>query len=202
MPTGYTAGILDGTTKDFNEFAKLCSRAFMVHLRDEPMNGEYKKREPSDYHSKAIKKAEDELKQVEQLTDEEVILQEKSRLIESKKYHIKSNGKDEANKIKLEQFLAKAMNYKPPTKEHKGIADFMQEQLKSTIDFGCNRTYHINELKTIDSKIENVNADNIRSETKIKATKDIAYHTKEHEEELRRCKEHNKWYEDFINSLQ
>lgn len=46
MPTGYTAGIIDGKIKDFKEFAKLCSRAFIVHLRDEPINSEYKKREP------------------------------------------------------------------------------------------------------------------------------------------------------------
>ena len=58
MPTGYTAGILDGTVKDFNEFAKKCSRAFMIHLRDEPFDSEYKKREPSDYHSKNLKEAE------------------------------------------------------------------------------------------------------------------------------------------------
>ena len=35
MPTGYTAGIIDGTTKDFKEYAKHCERAFMIHLREE-----------------------------------------------------------------------------------------------------------------------------------------------------------------------
>lgn len=202
MPTGYTAGILDGTTKDFTEFAKQCSRAFMVHLRDEPMNSKYNKREPSDYHIKAIKKAEDELKQVELLSDDEIITQEKSRLIDSKKYHLESKVKDEANKVKMNLFLDKAKAYKPPTEAHKGIGKFMIEQLEKTIYFDCNSSYHIDELKTIDEKIANVNADDIRSEMKIKAAKDMAYHTKEHEEELKRCREHNKWYEDFINSLQ
>ena len=71
MPTGYTAGILDGTTKDFKQFAKHCSRAFIVHLRDEPIDSEYKKREVSDYHIKEIEKAKAELKQADSLSDEE-----------------------------------------------------------------------------------------------------------------------------------
>lgn len=201
MPTGYTAGIIDGTTKTFEEFAIHCSRAFMVHLRDEPMKSEYKKSVPTDYHSEEITKAKAELKEAESLTDEEIIIKEKNNLIESKKYHKEAKEKDEVGRVKLEQFLAKAMNYKPPTKVHKGIADFMQDQLKKTIDFDFNRTYHIDELKIIDVRIKNINADNVRSEMKKKATKDIAYHAKEHEKELKGCRESNKWYDDFINSL-
>lgn len=202
MPTGYTAGILDGSTKDFNEFAKQCSRAFMVHLRDESFNSEYKKREPSEYHTEAIKEAEEELKQAKLLTDEELIIQGKSKLIDSKKYHLEAKEKDDANKIKMELFLEKAKAYKPPTETHNGIAKFMVEQLEGTIDFDCNSSYHIDELKTIDGKIDNVNANDIRSEMIVSATKDIAYHTAENEKELKGCRESNKWYDDFINSLQ
>ena len=201
MPTGYTAGILDGTTKDFNQFAKHCSRAYIMHLRDEPMDSEYKKREVSDYHIKEIEKAKAELKQADSLSDEELIIQEKNRLIDSKKYHLDREEKIKNDKIKLESFLEKAKSYIPPTEKHQGIADFMIEQLEKTIEFDCNSNYHIDELKTIDSKIEKVNADDIRSEMKVKATKDIAYHTKEHEADVKRCREHNQWYEDFIKNL-
>ncbi len=185
MPTGYTEGILDGTTKDFNQFAKHCSRAFITHLRDEPMDSEYKKREVSDYHIKAIKKAKAELKKADSLSDEELIIQEKNRLIESKKYHLESKEKDELNKVKMDSFLEKAKAYVPPTENHQGIAKFMIEQLEKTIDFDCNSNNHVDELKTIDSKIEKVNADDIRSEMKVKATKHIAYHTKEHEADVK-----------------
>ena len=201
MPTDYTEGILDGTTKDFNQFAKHCSRAFIMHLRDEPMDSEYKKREVSDYHIKAIEKAKTELKQADSLSDEELIIQEKNRLINDKKYHLESKEKDELNKIKMDSFLEKAKAYVPPTENHQGIAKFMIEQLEKTIEFDCNSNYHIDKLKTIDLKIEKVNADDIRSEMKVKATKDIAYHTKEHEADVKRCREHNQWYEDFIKNL-
>lgn len=201
MPTGYTAGILDGTTKDFNQFAKHCSRAFIMHLRDNPIDSEYKKLEVYNYHIKAIEKAKAELKQADSLSDEELIIQEKNRLIESKKYHLESKEKDELNKIKMDSFLEKAKQYVPPTENHQGIAKFMIEQIEKTIEFDCNSNYHIDELKTIDSKIEKVNADDIRSEMKVKATKDIAYHTKEHEADVKRCREYNQWYEDFIKNL-
>jgi hypothetical protein len=201
MSTGYTAGILDGTTKDFNQFAKNCSRAFIMHLRDEPMDSEYKKREVSDYHIKAIEKAKTELTQADSLSDEELIIQEKNRLIESKKHHLESKEKDELNKIKMDSFLEKAKSYVPPTENHQGIANFMIEQLVKTIDFDCNSTYHIDKLKTIDDEIAKVNANDIRSAIKIKATKDIAYHAKEHEEDVKRCEEHNQWYENFIKNL-
>lgn len=201
MPTFYTAGILDGTTKDFNQFAKHCSRAFIINLRDEPIDSEYKKREVSDYHIKAIEKAKAELKQADSLSDEELIIQEKNRLIESKKYHLESKEKDELNRIKMDSFLEKAKKYVPPTENHQGIADFMIKQLQETIVFDCDSNYHIDELKIIYSKIAKLNADDIRSEIKAKATKDISYHTKEHEADVKRCEEHNQWYEDFINNL-
>jgi len=201
MPTGYTAGILDGTTKDFNEFARLCSRNFIIHLRDEPMSSKYKARTPSNYHSKEIAKAKFKLKECESLTDEEIIIKEKASLIESRGYHTGAKSLDEENKLRLKHFLEKAKAYKPPTKKHDGIAKFMVDQLEKTIDFDCNSNYHTDELEKINSRIENVNAEETRSEMKLEATKDIAYHTIENEEELKRCREHNKWYSDFIKSL-
>lgn len=201
MPTGYTAGILDGKTKDFKQFATLCSRAFLVHLRDESMDSEYKKREPSEYHVKAIKDAESELKQVELSTDNEIIIQEQNSLIESKKYHQEAKLKDSLNKIIMEEFLEKAKTYSPPTENHTGIAKFMVEQLEKTIDFDCFGTDHVDELMEIEDKINNIDVDKIRSEMKLKAFKDITYHTKAHKEDLEKCAESNKWYDDFIKSI-
>ncbi len=59
MPTGYTAGIIDGTTTTFQQFAKQCIRNFgaTIHMRDEPSDVEYIERIPSDFHTKAIEEA-------------------------------------------------------------------------------------------------------------------------------------------------
>lgn len=52
MPTGYTAGILDGEINTFEEFAKTCMRAFgaTIHMRDEPLSKTYEPEKTSDYH--------------------------------------------------------------------------------------------------------------------------------------------------------
>ncbi len=59
MPTGYTAGILDGKITTFQQFAKQCMRAFgaTIHMRDDDMDAEITPRTPSDYYSKEIEKA-------------------------------------------------------------------------------------------------------------------------------------------------
>ena len=70
-----------------------------------------------------------------------------------------------------------------------------------TIDFDCSGTYHITALQKIDLEIKNLNAKDIRSKIKVKADKDIDYHIKQHEADVKRCEEHNQWYEDFIKNL-
>ena len=123
-------------------------------------------------------------KESEDMTDEEIIVKEKSALIEDEKHYKESKAKCEEDKIKLESYLAKAQNYKPPTEQHEGVCEFMQEQLKITMDWDSN--YYDKGLRRIADKTKNLNADDIRSEIKIQATKDISYHTRGHEEEMKR----------------
>ena len=114
MPTGYTAGILDGTTKDFKQFAKTCSRAFMVHLREEPFDSEYTPRTPSDYNLKRIAEAKETLKEIEVLEDSVIVKREYEKLLEDIEYHEKAIViKDEGFK-KLNKFLKKAKTFKAP----------------------------------------------------------------------------------------
>jgi hypothetical protein len=201
MPTGYTVGILEGTTKDFKEFAKQCSRAFIVHMRDEPTNSEYKKREAGNYHTEQITEAENKLKMTESLSDEKLVAKERANLIDQKNCHLGARKKEEANRIKMDVFLADAKAYKPPTNRHENIAEFMIDQLEKTIDLDCKGTYHADELKSIDIKLKNINAKDIRIKIEDESSESIKYHTKEHNEEVIRCTEHNKWYSDFIESI-
>ena len=201
MPTEYTAGILDGKTKDFKQFAKICSKAFLIHLREEPFDDEYKERVPTDYHTKAIAEAKQTLKDVEKLKDIDIIKNEKERLLKEIEYSKKQKVKKEENYFKMKSFLQKARNYEPPTEKHTGIAEFMIEQLTKTIDFDCKGYFYTEQIEKQKQQLKKINADDIRSDLKIQATKDIAYHTKKNEEEHKRCRETNKWYRDFIESL-
>jgi hypothetical protein len=194
MPTGYTAGILDGTTKDFKEYAKLCSRAFMIHLRDEPIDSEYTPRTPSNYHIKAITEAKLKLKEIEVLDDETIVKREYEKILNDIEYHEKAIVNKNENEVKLNQFLEKAKAYKPPTETHKGISDFMIEQIEKTIDFDCkDDDYHQKRINKLKENLKVLNADDIRGQLRAKATEDIAYNTKAHEEDLKRCRDSNNW---------
>lgn len=203
MPTGYTAGIIDGKTETFQDFAKQCMRNFgaCIHMRDENMNKEYEPRTPSAYHTKALEKAKEKLKQAEKLTDAELIEMRTKELEESKKYHLESIAKIKVTRAKLEEFLAKAIEFKAPTPEHEGLRKFMIEQLQSTIDFDGKTDYHDKALPKIQMELKNIDANQIRFSMIADANKDITYHLKEYKEELKRCAESNAWVETLLGSL-
>ena len=203
MPTGYTAGIIDGKTETFQDFAKQCMRAFgaTIHMRDEDMDKEYEPRTPSDYHTKALKRAKEKLKQAETFTDTELIEMRTKELEESKKHHLESIAKTKIARAKLEEFLAKAIEFKAPTPEHEGLRQFMIEQLQSTIDFDGKTDYYDKALLQVEIELKNIDANQIRSTLIADANKDIAYHLKEHKAELKRCAESNAWVETLLGSL-
>lgn len=203
MPTGYTAGIIDGTTETFQDFAKQCMRAFgaTIHMRDESMDKEYEPRTPSDYHTKALEKANEKLKQAEKLTDSEIIESRKANIAKNKAYYLKRIEETKKAKERLDLFLAKAKAFNPPTKDHEGIAKFMIEQIETTIDHDGSTKYYDEELAKIDAQLSNINADKIRAEMIADAKRDIEYHTKEHNAELKRCNDSNKWVSDLLAVL-
>lgn len=204
MPTAYTQKILSGEISNFKDFAKLCTRAFLIQMRDESFDAPYKKREPTDYHIKAIELAQKKLKDIKTQSDKEIIDARRQELLKSKEWHLKNIKETGDAREKLEGILWDAEAYKPPTDNHNGIKDFIIEQLKGTIKFDGDPEYSINEIKRINKQLKNIDkhVDAIRSEIKVQCTKDIAYHTEQHEAELKRCKESNQWYDDFINSLE
>ena len=203
MPTGYTAGIIDGKTETFQDFAKQCMRAFGAtrHMRDESMDKEYEPRTPSDYHTKALEKAKEKLKQAETFTDAELIEMRTKELEESKKYHLESIAKTKILRAKLEEFLAKSIEFKAPTPDHEGLRKFMIEQLQSTIDFDGKTDYDDEALSQIEMELKNINANQIRFTLIADANKDIAYHLKEHKAELKQCADSNAWVETLLGSL-
>lgn len=203
MPTGYTAGIINGKTKTFQEFAKQCMRAFgaTIHMRDESMDKEYEPMTPSDYHTKALEEAKEKLKRAETLTDAELIEMRTKKLEENKKYHLESIAKAKTARAKLEKFLAKAIEFKAPTPEHEELRKFMIEQLQSTIDFDGKTDYHDEALAEIQMELKNIDANQIRFSMIADANKDITYHLKNHKEELKRCADANAWVETLLDSL-
>jgi len=204
MPTGYTAGILDGTIKEFPDFAKLCMRAFgaTVMMRDEPLYKEWVPRVPSDYHLKAIEKANSDLEKAKSSSDEDILATVRVDLLKSKYYHEKSIIDCSEKHKRLDNILIKAESFIPPTPEHEGIKEFMIKQLKDTISFDASDSYHVENLERIIYKLNSLSARNERAELISIANKKLSYHTLEYEKELQRCEESNKWVNEFISAIQ
>ena len=203
MPTGYTFGIIDGKITTFPQFAKQCMRAFgaTIHMRDEDANVEYTPRVPSDYHDKEIEKYNQELENAKSLSDDEIVSLGKSKLEKDRDYYLNKIAETKAARIRLDNMLNETKKYIPPTSEHTGIKDFMIQQIQTTIDHDGDTNYYDNRLKEITESLSKLNADDLRHEMIADAHKNLAYHTKERGEELKRCNDSNKWVEDFINSL-
>lgn len=203
MPTGYTAGILDGTITTFPEFAKLCMRAFgaTVHLRDEGLDAEYEPRVPSDYHEKAIESQKLKLEKANEYSESELILNKKAELEESKIYHLKGIEKAKQQSLLMNKILSEVKTWEPPTGEHVNLKEFMVEQITSTLDFDCKTDYHDNELLRIENELSKLNASEIRKELIESAKSQLEYHEKNYAKEVERCNESNKWVSDLLGSL-
>ena len=203
MPTGYTAGILDGKTTTFPQFAKQCMRAFgaSIHLRDEPSDSEFTERTPSNYYKEQIEKAKQVLESVPTLSDDEIINSRKIQLEKEKENCLQKIEKSKVDSKNLNDILIEINNWQPPTSEHFGIKDFMVDQIKETIGFDCNAKYYVESLEKIELQLLTLVASEIRTDLIEKAKKDFEYNTKNFNEDVERCNQSNKWISDFVSSL-
>jgi hypothetical protein len=203
MPTGYTAGILDGEIKTFQQFAKLCVRNFgaTIHMRDEPMDKEYEPRTPSEYYVKQLQKARTKLSQANGLTDAELISNREKELLENRDYNLKTLEKIKEQREVLDKFLKEAKDYQPPTEDHVNFKNFLVQQLTETIKFDCSTSYHDNSLQEIAEELSNLSADAIRKSLREAAEKDMAYYEKEYKQEVENCNRSNKWVSEILASL-
>lgn len=203
MPTGFTAGILDGEIKTFSEFAKKCMRAFgaTIHMRDEDIDKEYEERRPSDYHVEEYEKAEKALNEINSMDDNELIKLHLKELEVEKDRIVKSIEKANSDRSKLTDMANQITRWNPPTDEHTNFKNFMLDQIQKTIEFDCHTDYYERRLRNIDESLSSMNPSEIRSEKIQEIKEDILYHETEHAAELKRCRDSNKWAKDLIDSL-
>lgn len=204
MPTGYTAGILDGTIKDFPQFAKLCMKAFgaTIMMRDEPLYKEWEPRVPSDYHTKAIDKAKEDLEKSKSMSDEDIMAKAKSEIEKNKDYHSKKILECTSSLKNLNELLIKAKEFVPPTEEHQGIKDFMIDQIEKTISFDADDKYHVEKLLKLDEEFKSLSPKKVRASMVEKANYDLNYHNQENEKEIQRCLESNLWVTQMVEAVE
>ena len=204
MPTGYTAGIIDGEITTFEQFATQCTRAFgaTIHMRDNPMDSPYEPRTPSDYHTNSIQSKRERLEEIESMSDEKIVEDFNTQLGEDLKYHQTKMEEDKRNLEKLNSMLESAKSWIPPTEDHQSFRNFMIEQIESTIKVDGDPSYHVNKMVGIKKQMEEgINPKEYREETIQEIKGQISYHETEYQKELVRCKDSNDWMDKFFESI-
>ena len=202
MPTGYTHAVQEGKVTEFPAFAMQCARAFgaLIMMRDDPNDAPIPERfEPPDYHLKALEGLRTELVEVQALDESSCDLRAAAQAAEGEQKLAESKTEKREHQKRYEAMLAKVRAWTPPTPEHAGLKKFMDEQLTESIRFDCgslddetlHRIYHVERKTGAVWKAEKL-AD---------IQRDIAYHEKQHAEEVARANSRNEWLSALRKSL-
>lgn len=198
MPTGYTADIEKGIT--FEQFAMTCARAFgaLVTMRDEPHDAAIPDEfGASDYHPKALAKAEADLAALNAMTIAQADAAAQADYDKNREYHLAARTKVLELRAKYDAMLALAKAWEPPTADHQGLKRLMVEQIEQSINFDCDDTYHADALANLKREA----AQDWKERRQKAVLKDIGYHAKELAEEVARAKSRTQWVRALRNSL-
>ena len=195
MPTGYTDKLMS-EGEDFRTFALTCARAFgaCVMQRDAPMDQPPKKQIRNDYHVNAVKDARIRLAALRAMTPE----QQRAKGVAMRQLAVNSarasHAKSQVENARLDEMASQVQAWVPPTDEHKGLRDFMLDQIKISRD---DPTWADKWLREAEEKTpESYFVEAISS-----AVRDIAYHEKELTKEMERNESRNEWIDKLYESL-
>lgn len=196
MATGYTYKIKDGNPT-FREFALDCARAFgaCVELRDEPGGGE---KIPDAFHPDLYYKqrgddARSKLATLEAMTESEADAKAHAQFLDALAYNERADMDRKGLRAKYEAMLAKVRNWEPPTEQHRGLKDFMADQIVKSIEWDCSGGGLGTPMKLSGAQWL---AENI-----AECKRDIERCDGEYQKELQRTAERNKWIADLRASL-
>ena len=198
MPTGYTAIIGEKKDVSFRDFTLRCARAFgaCVMQRDDDVNALPEKQKPSTYHLEQLDKAKAELKHLQETPKEQLLLEAAERILKSNQEIVESNKRRLQETAELKQRYKKMLEavatWTPPTDEHKGLKDFMTQQITESIDWDC-KPYQATLSETDPEKF-------IAHEIELQQ-ESIRYHQEGWDKDVARCKSQNAWIDALYNSL-
>lgn len=186
MPTGYTMKLLDGEVS-FKDFVMQCAHAFTVH--DEPIPKRWK---VGSYHREEIAKAKKELRRVKGLSEKACEEEAKKCVRRATDEEREWQRKTLAAKERLVAMESKVAQWVPPTDDHKELKKFMLEQLALTIDKDTN---------IAEQPVETCSGKEWQAKKLEALEDDLAYHTRELEEEKAKVAKLNRWIQALRKSL-
>lgn len=140
MPSGYTAGVADGTVTSFREYASRCMRAFgaLIDMRDDPSTTPIPDEVvPSDYYAKEVAETEGRIAALCAMTEAEVAAAwEADCLSRNNEYERRAAERDETE-LRYRRMLELARRFVPPTFNHGDFSKFLVRQLEESLRFDC-----------------------------------------------------------------
>jgi hypothetical protein len=199
MPTGYTAGVADGTIKTLRQYALDCARAFgaCVMLRDEGGGGERIPQEfvASDYHSTKLAEESERLCEIRELDSAEAEARAAAQFAEQLADHRRRLERDAEQRARYDSMIARVLAWNAPTSDHVALRDFMLKQLHDSKAFDCRDP---NDRQ--DSPVR-LTGEQWRAEQLKQVGRSIQYHAEENENEIKRTDERNAWIKALRESL-
>lgn len=211
MPTGYTQMIIDGEVKTPKDFLHLCLRNFgiLYFLGDKPLDvrEDYTQdimkstQANIDYHKKLMEDAQERLKQIQEMSDDDLY----QKYVQEKSAHKKSceEGirKDESNNAKYADFTEKIRNWEC-SPEYESVKNFALEQLnisKESTRYWEEELAKIGDLsrEDFDQKKEEYKASLV-----VSTNWDLQYHQKEMENAISNQTKRINYYHFFKQELE
>ena len=201
MPTGYTAGILDGKVTTFKQFATKCMRAFgaCIHMRDEPNSKKYTPRVVDPYYLEAIEEAKKKLEEAKTISDKKLMKRIEKSIEENRKWKLALINEKKKNRFKLESIIQEAQSWKPPSNDHIEFKKFMIEQLQVTLSVDCDTEYYEKELVGLE---ERTPVDIVRVDLIKEAEVDLEHRYEEYWKQVEIVKKANKWVDDVMVTME
>jgi hypothetical protein len=194
MPTGYTHPVVDGKVTEFPEFALSCARAFgaLITMREEPMDAAIPDEfQPSDYSAKKLVEAKARLKKLHALSPAQVQRQADESYALLLKSHLDYRARMRLENDRLDTMLKQVRSWRPPTAEHKGLKEFMVEQLTSSkhdMKWGSEEPVKQSATAWLAAEVAS-------------AEREVAYHTGEDQKETERAAGRTEWVRQLRASL-
>ena len=196
MPTGYTCDVSDGKITTLRDFAMQCARAFgaLITMRDAPLGTPIPDTltPQTDYHDKAIREAQEQLKKLTAMTPARVAAAAKADADKIAAAHASADADRLVRENRYKAMLAQVVEWRVPA-EIAELRKFMIEQLQESIEFDCGDM-----PKYGDKPIP---AEQWLESRRTKLLHDITYHQEERAKEVKRTAERNAWLDALRTAL-
>lgn len=140
--TGLTSLVAENDNVTLEQFAMRCARHFgaLIVMRDEPMDAPIPERfEVDEYYRTDYEreKAEYENFIANPPTDEELEKKYNEYVAEETENAKQENEERRIIRERYESMLAKVRKWQPPTEEHFGLKELMEQQLTESMEWDC-----------------------------------------------------------------